>query len=294
MRRSAPTSGRSAFGTASDERATVCSSARVSSTLGASSSFATAASTSTSRVRDAASATSRSSSERAARRSSAGPAGAAPAVSTWTRSPTPSREPRGLRFGHTPSCSPASTTVSNSSPATPTGVVTSTPSRMPRGARVSSGTSADSWAVTKTDAGSVGARSAARAAAVKSATTPSRSRLASAAPVPPDERALPPARGEAAALPDEPEQLLRRAPGRSGDADRLEGLREPGGAAREGRLDGHQPPGTLERVDEQLPGAAGAVARELLDAEREPQAPEREPVHAAERPREQVDRRLRA
>ena len=98
--------------------------------------------------------------------------------STATRSPTPSREPRGSRFGQTPSCSPASTTVSNSRPATPTGVVTSTPSRDAAGREgvvghlgAELGGDEDGWP------GRSGARSAARAAAVKSATTPSRSRF---------------------------------------------------------------------------------------------------------------------
>ena len=100
------------------------------STLPVSSSLTTAESTTRSLAREIASANIRSSSSSTSLRSSSG---ASPSVTTRTSRWGESSEPRSRRFGHTPSCRPATTTVRNSSPTTPDGVVTSTASSARRG-----------------------------------------------------------------------------------------------------------------------------------------------------------------
>ena len=100
-----------------------------------------------------------------------------------------SRVPRGRRFGQTFSCTPPTTTTSNSAPITPDGVATSTEDESAWGASESSGTSVRSNSVMNCSAGASGCRSTNRRAAVNRAITASRFRLASSAAIPEDSAA---------------------------------------------------------------------------------------------------------
>ncbi len=204
-------------------------------------------------------------------------------VAARTRSCAPSSDPRRRRFGHAPSCSPATTTVSNSSPTTPDGVVTSTDSssglrgeRVFRHVRVEHGVEEQA---PDRDPGGVRPN---RLAAVKRASTPSRLVLASAAVIPL------PAPGRTRRSPARCAPRRARAAPRwsSCAACRREARRASSrGGRRCGRCDDRswrtdRAPPAPRREDHR---SAVAAARELLGAKREPQAPQRQPIDAAER-----------
>ena len=84
-----------------------------------------------------------------------------------------------------------------------------------------------------------------------------------------------------------PEQVLRGRATRVEIPDRLQRRREPRGAAHVRGVDRGEAVGSAERVDEQVAGAADAAALQLLDAQREPEAAQRETVQAAERARDE-------
>ncbi len=208
-RRSSATSPGRVSGRATSVNARGCGSGSTTSRNGegCSSSLRTAVTTSRSRARVTATWNSRVSScrtcARAARGSSPRP------VTTSTRSVEPSSEPRSRRSGHTPSCTPATTTRSHSRPAQAAGVTRATDS--PAGARATRVSPATSWPSTwsrKSAGEAPGSRSTNRAAASNRPSTASRSRSARPPPGPATERGVAPGAGEAAGAPHPPEHDL--------------------------------------------------------------------------------------
>ena len=139
--------------------------------------------------------------------------------------------------------------------------------------------------------GRSGYRSTNRRAAVNSATTPSRWRLASSATMPLPLRVRQPARGEPAALPGVPEQLLDRGALRRLLAARPQRLGQPGGAAGGRGVDRREAAraAASASTSSSSPGPV-ALARELLLAEGEPEPAQADAVEPAERPEEKLGR----
>ncbi|MFT2689505.1 hypothetical protein [Clavibacter zhangzhiyongii] len=99
------------------------------------------------------------------------------------------------------------------------------------------------------------------------------------------QRLLEPLRREAGSLPQMPEQLLDGAVRGRELPPALQRAREAAEAPGGREVERLEPAGRRERLDEQLVARPVAVARELLLAEREAEAAERDPVEPAERTR---------